>query len=182
MAMTVHQFIQPGSTREAITQEATSRITDIAKAMRARGLEGHDVDRFLDRVVFALFAENVDLLPRRIFTRLLKNSDDQPEVFARLVGELFQAMARGGFWGIDLIRQFNGDFFTDGPILTPTRDELKEIRKAANKLDWTAVDPSVFGTLFEQGMGPDNGASDEEILERLLALNLERASEESAAS
>lgn len=134
--------------------------------MRARGLEEHDVARFLDRVVFVLFADDVNLLPEKIFTRLLKNSADSPEVFARLVTELFQAMAHGGFWGIDLIRQFNGDFFTDGPILTPTRDELKKIRKAA-KLDWSAVAPSVFGTLFERGMGPDDSASDEEILERI---------------
>jgi hypothetical protein len=176
MSMTV-----PGTNREAIGQEATTRIAGIAEAMRARGLNAYDVARFLDRIVFALFAENVDLLPRRIFTKLLNNSIDRPEVFARLVGELFQAMSRGGFWGVDLIRRFNGNLFTDGPILIPTRDELKEIRKAA-KLDWNAIDPAAFSTLFERGKDPDNCASGEESLERLLALNLKRASEETPIS
>ncbi len=49
-----------------------------------------------------------------------------------------------------------------------------EIRKAA-KLDWNAIDPSVF-------MYPDNCTSGDESLERLLALNLERASEETPIS
>src|SRR4029077_18005279 len=110
--------------------------------------------RFLDRVVFALFAEDVNLLPDKTFTRLIKNSDDRTEVFARLVRELFQAMSHGGFWGVEIIRHFNGNLFTNGPVLTPTREELKEIRKAA-RLDWSAIDPSVFGTLFERGMDPD---------------------------
>ena len=173
--------LEPVTTRAAITQEAVSHIGDITSAMCARGLEAHDVARFLDRVVFALFAEAEDLLPEKIFTRLLKNSADSPEIFARLAGELFLAMARGGFWGIDLIRRFNGGFFTDGPILTPTRDELKKLRKAA-KLDWSAVDLSVFGALFERGVGSGHSDSDEEILERLLALNLERAGEETPVS
>jgi type II restriction/modification system DNA methylase subunit YeeA len=146
--------LEPGTTREAITQEAASRIGDIAKAMRARGLDSHDVARFLDRIVFALFAQDVNLLPEKIFTRLLKNSKDNPELFARFVSELFRTMAHGGFWGADLIRHFNGNLFNDGPVLTPTRDELKEINKAA-KLHWSAIDPSVFGTLFERGMDPD---------------------------
>ena len=146
--------LEPGTTREAITRDAASRIAAIAQTMRERGLDPHDVARFLDRIVFSLFAEDVNLLPRQIFTLLLRNSGDRPEVFARLVGELFQAMAHGGFWGADLIRHFNGNLFTNGPILTPTRDELKEIRKAA-KLDWGAIDPSIFGTLFERGMDPD---------------------------
>lgn len=146
--------LKPGTTREGITQEAASRIGDIAKTMRARSLDPHEVAQFLDRVVFALFAEDVNLLPDKIFTRLLKNSDDKPEVFARLVRELFNSMAHGGFWGVEVIRHFNGNLFTTGPVLTPTREELKEIRKAA-KLDWSAIDPSVFGTLFERGMDPD---------------------------
>ena len=146
--------LKPGVTREGITQEAASRIAGIAQTMRARGLDSHEVAQFLDRVVFALFAEDVNLLPDKIFSRLLKNSDDKPEVFARLVRELFHSMAHGGFWGVEVIRHFNGNLFTSGPVLTPTREELKEIRKAA-KLDWSAIDPSIFGTLFERGMDPD---------------------------
>ena len=55
---------------------------------------------------------------------------------------------------MEIIRHFNGNLFTDGPILTPTRDEIEEIRRAA-RLDWSAIDPSIFGTLFERGMDPD---------------------------
>ena len=150
--------LKPGVTREAITQDAASRIAAIAQTMRARGLDPQEVARFLDRIVFALFAEDVNLLPEKIFTRVVKHSNKNfypnPELFTRFVGELFHVMAHGGFWGADEIRHFNGNLFTNGPILTLSESELEEIRRAT-RLDWSAIDPSIFGTLFERGLDPD---------------------------
>ena len=146
--------LKPGATREAITQEAARRIAGIAQTMRARGLDPHDVAQFLDRVVFALFAEDVNLLPDKIFSRLLKNSDDKPRG-VRAAGP--RAVPQHGprrFLGRGGDPPFQRQPVHHGPVLTPTREELKEIRKAA-KLDWSAIDPSIFGTLFERGMDPD---------------------------
>jgi hypothetical protein len=63
-------------------------------------------------------------------------------------------MAHGKFFGEHPIRHFNGNLFTDGSVLEMTPDEIERIRKAAD-LDWGAVDPSVFGTLFERGIDPE---------------------------
>jgi type II restriction/modification system DNA methylase subunit YeeA len=146
--------LKPGTTREAITQEAASRFAEIAQTLRGRGLEPHAVARFLDRIVFILFAQSVDLLQDRMVSRLLTNSREKPEVFARLVSNLFREMAEGGFFGADKIRRFDGNLFTDDSVLVPTRDELEKIYKAG-RLDWSAIDPSVLGTLFERGLDPD---------------------------
>ena len=146
--------LKPGVTREAITQEAASRFSEIAQTMRDRGLDPHSVARFLDRIVFILFAQSVDLLQDRIVARLLTNSRWNPELFARFVSGLFKEMAAGGFYGADKIRRFDGNLFTDDTVLTPTRDELEKIYKAG-RLDWSAIDPSVLGTLFERGLDPD---------------------------
>jgi type II restriction/modification system DNA methylase subunit YeeA len=62
-------------------------------------------------------------------------------------------MNEGGFFGIDEIRRFNGNLFETGPVLTLTAPEIDRLYQAA-RLDWSAVDPSIFGTLFERGMDP----------------------------
>lgn len=146
--------LRPGVTREAITQEAASRFAEIAQTMRGRGLPPPEVARFLDRLVFLLFAQSVDLLPAGLVGRLLDNTRDKPELFTRLLGSLFQEMAGGGFYGADRIRWFNGNLFSDAAVLTPTKEELRLIVQAG-KLDWSAIDPSVLGTLFERGLDPD---------------------------
>src|SRR6266545_440106 len=145
--------LKPGTTREAITQEAASHFAEIAQTMRARGLDPFAVARFLDRVVFILFAQSVDLLQDRLVARVLSNSRNKPDVFAQMISGLFREMASGGFFGADKIRWFDGNLFADDTVLTPTREELEKIYKAG-RLDWSAIDPSVLGTLFERGLNP----------------------------
>jgi hypothetical protein len=130
--------LKPGKTSEAITTEAAERIAAIAQALRDRGLPARDVARFLDRVVFSLFAEDIGLLPGMLFTRLLDKTRTDPERFKSRISELFGAMADGGDFGVESIRRFNGDLFVEGPVLDLTPDEIEELFVAA-KLDWSAV-------------------------------------------
>ena len=62
-------------------------------------------------------------------------------------------MAKGGDFGLDPIRHFNGNLFDDAAVVHPTPDEMLRIKEAA-RLDWGQIDPSIFGTLFERGMDP----------------------------
>src|SRR5450759_3356831 len=70
--------LRPAKTIQVITEEAAGRITDVAQALRTRGIPATRVARFLDRVVFCLFAEDVGLLPERIFTRVIENTRRDP--------------------------------------------------------------------------------------------------------
>ena len=121
--------------------------------MRARGLDPHQVARFLDRIVFCLFAEDVDLLPKDLFSQLVRKTQGDPARFRKLVGQLFEAMATGGDFGAETIRHFNGDLFSECPVPELTGEEIEAILGVAG-LDWHAIDPSIFGTLFERGMDP----------------------------
>ena len=148
--------LRPDATSKAITQEVAQRVAQIARGLRERGLNAIDVARFLDRIVFCLFAEDVGLLPRKLFSKLVEKSRD-PSHFGKLIGQLFEAMNTGGDFGIDTIRHFNGNLFTESPVLELTATEIGHVRAAA-RLDWSAVDPSIFGTLFQRGLDPETRA------------------------
>jgi type II restriction/modification system DNA methylase subunit YeeA len=148
--------LRPDRTSEAITKEVARRVGEVAQGLRKRGIEGTEVARFLDRIVFCLFAEDVGLLPKKLFSRLVDKSRD-PEHFTKLVGQLFDAMSIGGDFGIDTILHFNGNLFTSSPILELKDNEIRNIQAAA-RLDWAAVDPSIFGTLFERELDPNTRA------------------------
>lgn len=144
--------LRPDATSEAITKEVARRLAEIAQGLRSRGLDAMDVARFLDRIVFCLFAEDVGLLPQKLFSRIVEKSPD-PKRFSKLIGQLFEAMNKGGDFGIDTIRHFNGNLFVESPVLELTAIEINHVR-AASRLDWSAVDPSIFGTLFQRGLDP----------------------------
>jgi type II restriction/modification system DNA methylase subunit YeeA len=71
--------------------------------------------------------------------------------------ELFAAMRRGGDFALEDIYWFNGGLFETVEVLPLTRDEIK-ILCAAAKLDWSGIEPSIFGTLFERGLDPKKRA------------------------
>jgi len=145
--------LRPGRTSAAVTQDAAARIGEIAASMRERGLDPAVVAHFLDRIVFCLFAEDARLLPDMVFSRIVEKSGGDPARFGKTLGMLFEAMAVGGDFGLESIRHFNGNLFDDRTVPDLTNDDVKRFAAAAS-LDWSAVDPSIFGTLFERGLDP----------------------------
>lgn len=148
--------LRPDATSEAITKLVAERLAEVAQGLRKRGLNATEVARFLDRIVFCLFAEDVGLLPKKLFSNIVEKSRD-PEHFSKLIGQLFEAMNEGGDFGLETIRHFNGNLFIASPVLELTDHEIRNVQAAA-RLDWSAVDPSIFGTLFERGLDPDTRA------------------------
>ena len=147
------EALRPGRTSTAVTQDAAKRFGDLAESMRKRGHDSAAVAHFLDRIVFCLFAEDTGLLPDMVFTRIVEKSHGEPGRFGKLLAQLFETMATGGDFGLESIRHFNGNLFDDQSALDMTADEIKHVAAAAD-LDWSAVDPSIFGTLFERGLDP----------------------------
>lgn len=145
--------LRPGRISPLVTAEAAKALGELAQRLRGRGFEPRQVARFLDRVLFALFAEDIGLLPNDIASKLFDAAKGSPDTFEKLVGELFQRMAEGGHFGVDRIPHVNGSLFDDASTLPLTEDELGLLSSAA-RLDWSAIDPSIFGTLFERGLDP----------------------------
>ena len=103
---------------------------------------------------FCLFAEDSGLLPDRLFSTLIEEARRQPAAFPALAGGFFQAMHQGGRFGLIAIPWFNGGLFNDAACLPLERADLNTLHSAAS-LSWAAIEPAIFGTLFERGLDPD---------------------------
>ncbi len=153
-ALSDPERLRPGETRQAVTERAATTFAALAQALRERGHESHVVAHFVNRLVFCMFAEDVGLLPNKMFTRMLEQARQQPEEFAELARVLFQAMASGGRVGFEPVAWFNGGLFDDDTALPLEHTDIATVLAAA-KLDWSEIDPSILGTLFERGLDPD---------------------------
>ena len=78
-------------------------------------------------------------------------------VCPELAGELFQVMASGGRVGFEAVAWFNGGLFDDGAALPLEQSDIETVLAAAD-LDWSEIDPSILGTLFERGLDPGKRA------------------------
>ena len=147
--------LRPEKSTAAITAQAAGQFAQLAAAMRARGEDGQKVAHFLVQCLFCMFAEDEQLLPAGIFTDLLKHAGNDPDKAARRIEKLFTAMQKkGGDYGDHDIAWFNGGLFKNIEIPALTATDLQALHRAAADMDWRAIDPTIFGTLFERGLDP----------------------------
>lgn len=146
--------LRPGKTRQSLTEEAAAEFAKLAQRLRDRGHEPDTVAHFINRLVFCMFAEDVDLLPNGMFKRMLDHASTSPQHFQELARDLFRAMKSGGRVGFEQVAWFNGGLFNDDLVLPLDAEDLK-IALSAARLDWAEIDPSILGTLFERGLDPD---------------------------
>ena len=151
------ESFRPTITVQKVTEQIAEQIGDLAKSLHARGHDPHAAAHFLMKCMFGLFAEDVGLLSNGLFSRILDTWHDQPTELQRRLAELFAAMCRGGAFGADPIPWFNGGLFDDTPPIELTKIEIEVLRSAARQ-NWAAVEPAIFGTLFERSLDPDKRA------------------------
>ena len=152
-AMSDPERLRPGESRQALTERAAATFAALAQSLRERGHEAQAVAHFVNRLVFCMFAEDVGLLPNSMFTRMLEHTRQRPEDFAVLARDLFGAMATGGRVGFETVAWFNGGLFDNDTALPLNKAEIETTLKAS-ALDWSEIDPSILGTLFERGLDP----------------------------
>jgi len=145
--------LKPQETIESVTQEAARQFSTLANVLRKFGEEPQAVAHFLIRLLFCLFAEDIGLLPEKLFPRLLEQTRRNSKDFAEVLRQLFRAMNTGGYFGADKILHFNGGLFDDDHVLQLDSDAM-DIIGQIDGLDWGAIKPSIFGTLFERGLDP----------------------------
>ena len=152
-AMSEPERLRPGESRQALTERAARAFATLAQALRARGHDPQEVAHFVNRLVFCMFAEDVGLLPNEMFTRMLEHARRRPDDFEAMARELFGTMATGGRVGFETVAWFNGGLFDSDAALPLARSEIETTLEAA-ALDWSEIDPSILGTLFERGLDP----------------------------
>ncbi len=151
------ESFKPAETAEQVTERAAKNIGAIAQGLRERGHDPHDAAHFLMKVMFCLFAEDVELLPKGLFEKILETSKRDPARLKTQMDRLFSAMRDGGDFGVDEIAYFNGGLFDDAEAIELAEAEIKYLILAADK-DWGSVEPVVFGTMFEESLDPNKRA------------------------
>lgn len=147
--------LRPKRTRQSVTEKAAAEFATLAQRLRARGHAPELVAHFVNRLIFCMFAEDVDLLPKKLFSKMLTSAASKPEQFQPRAEELFRAMKTGGEAAWETIDWFNGGLFDDDTALPLDKADI-ELAIRASELDWGEIDPSILGTLFERGLDPDN--------------------------
>ncbi len=149
--VTAPEALRPRDKTETITERVAADFAQVAQWVEQRE-KPEVVAPFFMKLLFAMFAEDIDLLPNQVLTQSLKEGIFNTAQFNAMIASLFQAMRSGGYWGPgNLIWHFNGGLFDDPSVVALKVDEIHRLSEAA-KQNWRDVEPAIFGTLFERSL------------------------------
>ncbi len=143
--------------RAAVSEEVANKVAVLFNLMASRGIKRAKCQQFVLQLVFSMFAESVDLLPKSLIYNIVKDCLEKDQCAYDLFGALFKQMndeegATGGrFKGV---QYFNGGLFETVKPLDLELEELKLIggKNGIATYDWSKVNPAIFGTIFQSSM------------------------------
>ena len=148
--------------------EASELMGLLHDALEASGYSGHDLEVFLVRTVFCLFAHDTGIFePRDIFRELLetRTREDGSDLGGWLA-RLFQVLnkpedQRQAMLDKDLARfpYVNGDLFADKLDIPDFDAAMRAVLIDACHFNWEAISPAIFGALFQSVMAPSDRRS-----------------------
>ena len=142
---------RPDRSVDTVTKETADLFQAIVEDMEQRNQDPEKLARYLNQIIFCLYAEDAGLLPEDLFSQVARANFRDPADFDQAVGNLFRQMSGGGMFGAARIAHFNGDLFTDADTVELSGPALQRLVEATNR-NWRNIEPSIFGTLFERAL------------------------------
>ena len=143
--------------------EAAELVGRLHDALADAGHRGHELERFLVRVVFCMFADDTGVFePRDIFLDFIETRTSEGGAdLGPWLAQLFEVLdtpedERAATLDEDLARfpYVNGDLF-EGHLRTFSFDAaMRGALLDACRFDWSNISPAIFGALFQSVMDP----------------------------
>jgi len=144
--------------QDPVNIRAAEYLAQLHDALREIGYEGHVLEVYLVRVLFCLFADDTGIfMPRGAFEDFIRTrtGEDGSDLAPRL-NQLFQVLNTPPDKRLrnldEQVAEFpyvNGKLFAE-PLPQASFDRsMREILLACCELDWGAISPAIFGSLFQ---------------------------------
>ncbi len=159
------EALHPNRDPRYITETAAAKFGEVAQALRDLDHDPNMVARFLNRLIFCFFAESIrlfrsdDRTSHEPITLTLTFLRSDPSRSRKQLSAVFEAMSRPDIpdFGPYPTPWFNGGLFDSSAAketFTLTADLVNILLETA-ELDWSRIEPAIFGTLFERGLDPN---------------------------
>lgn len=148
--------------QDPINVKAVEKMGDLHDALASGGYTGHDLERFLVRILFCLFAEDTGLFEREAFSLYLENrtSADGSDLgmhLARLFAVLNQKPEQRQKNLDETLAAFpyvNGDLYSEDLGFADFNSAMRDALLKCTDFDWSRISPAIFGSLFQAVMEP----------------------------
>ncbi len=147
--------------QDPVNIAASELLGRLHDSLKAEGYTGHELERFLVRLLFCLFADDTGIFePRDIFTTLIseRTNEDGSDLglWLSLLFEVLNEPEERRLNNLDEdLRAFpyvNGDLFAERLRIPGFDRKMRQQLLDACAFNWDAISPAIFGALFQSVM------------------------------
>lgn len=147
--------------QDPVNVKAAELVGKLHDALEDSGYKGHDLERFLVRLVFCLFADDTGVFePRGIFLEFLETrTNEDGSDLGGWITKLFEVLdtpedKRSKNLDEDLAQfpYVNGDLFKTSTRIPDFNRSMREALIEVSEFDWSPISPAIFGSLFQSVM------------------------------
>ena len=153
--------VQTLKAQDPVNIKAATALGRLHDALKASGYEGHPLEVLLVRVLFCLFADDTGIFqPAQAFRALVeeRTATDGSDLGSRLA-QLFQVLntapdkrSKALDEQLAIFPYINGRLFEEPLPMADFTAAMREALLDACALDWSAISPAIFGSLFQSIM------------------------------
>ena len=151
----------------SVNTKVTESMGDVYNSLKDKRYNSPDVEKFLTRITFCMFAEDMSIFNVKSFQKFIQdNTSEHGHDLGEKLHRLFEILnTPKSERQMDLDEEYaqfpyiNGDLFKEN-IRTPQCDQMIRDRIIdACKHDWSDISPVIFGSLFQTIMKEDERRS-----------------------
>lgn len=149
--------------QDPVNIKAAERMGKLHDKLKNIGYEGHELEVYLVRLLFCLFADDTSIFERRQFQDLIEQrTGEDGQDLAQWLAHLFEVLNTPDNERLKRLdeqlaafRYVNGNLFAEHLRTADFDLDMREILIECCTLDWSRISPAIFGALFQSVMIPE---------------------------
>ncbi|MCC5829787.1 MAG: class I SAM-dependent DNA methyltransferase [Phycisphaeraceae bacterium] len=155
---------RPIDPEDPINIRAVEILGQLHDALERGGYVGYDLERFLVRVLFCLFADSTGIFPPDCFKTIVRETREDGFGLGAIIEQMFQVLDRPREARVANLPEIfaelpyvNGRLFAERLRVANFDADMRQALLKACNFNWARISPAVFGSLFQSIMAGDTG-------------------------
>jgi hypothetical protein len=146
-----------------VNVKAAEKMAKLHDALKSHGYEGHELEVYLVRLLFCLFADDTGIFPRDSFINYIETSKTDGSDLSERIFKLFEVLNMSEETrqkrtllsaGLKRFRYINGGLFAIRLSPAEFDGKMRQTLLDCANFDWNEISPAIFGAMFQGVMNP----------------------------
>ena len=141
--------------------KAAEKMANIHDALKSHGYLGHQLEVYLVRLLFCMFADSTGIFEQNGFLRYIEQSKPDGSDLSPRLASLFRVLGAPEKRRAKLsllpneLKSFqyaSGDLFKDRVMTAKFDSKMRTLLIDSTRFDWSGISPAIFGAMFQSVM------------------------------